>query len=144
MFHHRFSLDMIIIPHFGYVPPSSGSLERLLSAFQCLFPSCSCKHFEPHLPSIFLFPRSHPGEISRNQMWCQGCCEFPNKTTGRILQEYGCARMGRTDGWTCRTSFSHKCCEHRKCLVPFIYILFFWKLKYIWEVLVQTADSVKY
>lgn len=67
------------------------------------------------------FPRSHPGGISRNWMWCQGCCKLPNEKTDCILQGNGCARMGRTDGWTCRTSFSHKCSEHRKCSVAFLF-----------------------
>lgn len=72
---------------------------------------------------LLLFPRSYPGEISWNWMWCQGCCKFPSKMTGCILQQYGCARMGRTDGWTCRTSFSHKCSEHRKHLILFFFFL---------------------
>lgn len=73
---------------------------------------------------LLVFPRSRPGGISRNWMWCQGCWEFPNKNAECILQKNGCARMGRTDGWTCRTSFSHKCSEHRKRSVAFLFFSF--------------------
>lgn len=74
--------------------------------------------------SLFLvFPRNHPDETSRNWMWCQGQYELPMKTSACILQEQPCARTGGTDGWTCRTSFSHKCSENRKCSVAFFFFL---------------------
>lgn len=125
---------------------SGGTLETLLSALPCLSPHCChCKCLS-HVflaSSLFLvFPRNHPDETSRNWMCCQGQYGLPMKTSACILQEQPCARTGGTDGWTCRTSFSHKCSEHHKCSVAFFF--FFWKLKYIWEVLVQTTDPVKY
>lgn len=91
---------------------------------------------------LLLFPRSYPGEISWNWMWCQGCCKFPSKMTGCILQQYGCARMGRTDGWTCRTSFSHKCSEHRKHLILFFFFFESWNVfgKYLFQL--QTQSNI--
>lgn len=84
---------------------------------------CSCKHPEPHLPSIFLAfsisKKSSWWDIEE-WVWCQGCWEFPSKKAECILQKKGCARMGRTDGWTCRTSSSHKRSEHRKRSVAFL------------------------
>lgn len=101
-------------------------------------------HFFLASSLLLLVPRSHPSEISRNRIWWQGCCEFPNKMTDCILQEDGCARMGRTDGWTCRTSFSHKCSEHRKGSMAFLFFFFFesWNIfgKYLFKL--QTQSNI--
>lgn len=107
----------------------------------------SCKHPEPHLPSIFLAfsvsKKSSWWDIEE-WVWCQGCWEFPSKKAECILQKKGCARMGRTDGWTCRTSFSHKRSEHRKRSVAFLSFFLFesWNIfgKYLFKL--QTRSNI--
>lgn len=120
LFLWRLSQSLILGTSFLQVAPLTDCCLHLPATFP--FASVSIlSHIFLASSLLLLFRRGYLGEISWNRMWCQGCCKFPNKMTGCILQEYGCARMGRTDGWTCRTSFSHKCSEHCKRLIPFFF-----------------------
>lgn len=144
--HHHLSRELITIPHFGYVLPSGGSLKRLLSTFQCLLPLCSYKHLEPHLPSIFL-----AFSISKKSLWwdIEELTVVPEVLSiPPIRRPTAFYKRTVVQGWAGQMAEPAERVSAINALntvnVRWLFFFSFWKLKYIWEVLVQTTDSVKY